>query len=62
MKLPDLSKSMMHDACLTFRHDYGLMSQEEQEKLQWQCIEWFGAIRAAIEQPSAYDTKEPSDG
>lgn len=33
----------LHNACMYFRHDYGLMKPEEQENLRWQAKEWLYA-------------------
>jgi len=32
------------NVCFSYRHDYGLMSKEEQDKLRFECKTWFGAI------------------
>ncbi|HUW43793.1 MAG TPA: hypothetical protein VMV95_02440 [Bacillota bacterium] len=38
----------IHDACLSYRHDYGLMSKKEQEKLRFEALEWLKSWRKAL--------------
>ena len=44
------------DACLSYAHDYGLMSREDREKLSWQAKWWLHAwrktlVRTALKEP-----------
>lgn len=41
------SDEALRDACLSYRHDFGLLSKEEQEKLLFQAKEWDIALRKA---------------
>lgn len=33
----------IEEACLNYRHDYGILEQEEQEKIQFEAQEWLQA-------------------
>lgn len=39
------SKVFIDNVCLSCRHDFGLMSEEDKEKLRFECKEWMRAIR-----------------
>lgn len=41
----DPTDHFYENVCLSYRHDFGLLSQEEKEKLMYECKEWFRAIR-----------------
>lgn len=32
------------NVCLSYRHDFGLLSQEDQERIRFECKEWMRAI------------------
>lgn len=38
----------MHDVCLSYRHDYGLMDPKDQEILRFQSIEWLRAWKKTL--------------
>jgi hypothetical protein len=39
---------MLADACMTYRHDYGLLSDEEKGRQKATCSHWWlGVVRAA---------------
>lgn len=52
---PDIFKSIIkkiedddelkNDICLSYRHDYGLLSEEEKKSVKFQLEEWLRAIR-----------------
>ena len=49
MELPELpTDAQLHYACLSYRHDYGLMDLASREKLQWECREWWRCISRAM--------------
>lgn len=35
-------------ACMSFRHDFGLMDQEQKDRLRWQAYEWLHAWRKEL--------------
>lgn len=39
---------VLSDACMTFRHDFGLLSIEDQKKLMFQAKEWSRALANAV--------------
>ncbi|ADX42527.1 hypothetical protein [Tetrasphaera phage TJE1] len=39
-----LTEAQIHSACLSFRHDYGLMTEEERRKLRRDCRDWHEAL------------------
>jgi len=49
----DPSAAQLHSACLSYRHDYGVMSEEARKSLQFTALEWFrawqkeGVVRSA---------------
>jgi hypothetical protein len=43
-KLINLSEMDIFNICLSYRHDYGLLTAEEQHTLQFECKEWARAI------------------
>lgn len=50
MKAPrELSDEEYADACLSYRHDFGLMTKEEQKSLMFQAKEWHRALKKASE-------------
>lgn len=50
--MPDeLSATQVADACLTFDHAFGLLPQEEKDRLLLDCRHWYHAIRRAILDP-----------
>jgi hypothetical protein len=42
------SQKQLHDACLYYRHDYGLMGPVAQEKLRSLALSWLDAWRKAF--------------
>lgn len=42
-----LTEKEVDDACLSFRHDFGLMSEKEQDAMRFQAKEWFRSIMRA---------------
>lgn len=38
------SDIFIDNVCLSYRHDFGLMTEEEQKKLRFECKEWMRAI------------------
>lgn len=57
--LPEgLTTSQVHDACLSYRHDYGLLDEQEARIVRIECSDWFRAIRRAL--PSI-PPQEPTD-
>jgi len=38
---------IINSACLSYRHDFGLMNKKEQDKLRDECKEWMRAINGA---------------
>ena len=39
-----LDERFIGNVCLSYRHDYGLMSEEERKLLESQCKQWMIAI------------------
>lgn len=39
------SSEFIDNVCLSYRHDFGLLSEEEKKKVRFECEEWFRAIR-----------------
>ena len=33
------------NVCLSYRHDFGLLSEDEQNKVRFECKEWMRAIK-----------------
>lgn len=33
------------NVCISYRHDFGLLSKEEQDKVRFECKEWMRAIK-----------------
>lgn len=40
-----LTPELLNDMCLTYRHDFGLLSEEEQQKLRIECRRWFETFK-----------------
>jgi hypothetical protein len=38
------SDLFIDNVCFSYRHDFGLLSHEEKEKLRFECREWMRAI------------------
>lgn len=38
------STEFIDNVCLSYRHDFGLMSDKEKQQLRFECKEWFRAI------------------
>lgn len=41
-----LTEAQLNSVCLSYRHDFGLMDAEEQERMRWAAKEWLRAFRA----------------
>lgn len=41
----DLTDAQIESACLSYRHDFGLLPEEEKALIRCQCKCWFEAIR-----------------
>jgi hypothetical protein len=39
-----LHKDFIDNVCLTYRHDFGLLSDEEKELLRYECNDWITSI------------------
>lgn len=52
MSRSDISDSELRDACLSHRHDYGLMLLEERRDLEFQAMEWLRAWDKALALPT----------
>ena len=50
------------DACMSVRHDYGLMGPIEREKLRFEALEWFRAWEKAIYEPSGPPQRKQEAG
>jgi len=38
------SDTFIDNVCLSFRHDYGLMAEQDKQRLRFECKEWMRAI------------------
>ena len=38
------SDKFIENVCLSFRHDYGLMAEQDRQRLRFYCKEWMRAI------------------
>lgn len=38
------SDKFINNVCISYRHDFGLMTKEEQEIVRFECKEWMRAI------------------
>jgi hypothetical protein len=54
----ELTEAQVADACLSYRHDFGLMSPGQQSRLMFQCREWHRALSHAKPENQA----EPNNG
>jgi len=45
----ELTEAQIESACLSYRHDFGLLSEEEKDLIRHQCKWWFIAIRKEFE-------------
>lgn len=51
--LPEsLTPEQLGDACLSYRHDFGLLDSGEQFSLRWQAAEWWRALSRAYNRPT----------
>lgn len=46
---PSKEERVINSVCLSFRHDYGLLSKEEQENLKFEAREWLYAWRKHLD-------------
>lgn len=44
-----LTLAQLNSACMWYRHDFGLMDAEEQERMRWAAKEWLRAWRKELE-------------
>lgn len=44
----DLTTDQTYNACMSYRHDYGLLEEDARWKVAWQCREWARSILRAI--------------
>ena len=49
LKLPELTKEQVESACLSYRHDFGFLSEEEKKRIRLDCKFWYDAIRKEFE-------------
>lgn len=42
------TRSQLHSACLSYRHDYGLLDEEARDSLRFTALEWFHAWQKAM--------------
>lgn len=47
-----ISQAQLHSACLSFRHDFGLLDEGEKATVMFQAREWLTAWRKALTTPS----------
>ncbi len=52
MKLENPTDAQLNDACLWFRHDFGLLSEHEKKKVRFEAKEWFSAWQKALADPA----------
>lgn len=38
------SDTFIDNVCLSYRHDFGLMSEQDKQRLRFECKEWMRAI------------------
>lgn len=48
--MPDMirhfaSDKFIDNVCLSYRHDFGLMTEQDRQKLRFECKEWMRAIQ-----------------
>ena len=53
----EVHAAVVDDACMSFRHDYGLLSDSEKASTIFQAMEWLKAWGRAILEPSAATRK-----
>jgi len=57
MNLPNKpTDSQLYDACLNYRHDYGLLTPPERVVVRDEALEWYEAWRKALETKENYGT------
>ncbi len=44
IELPADSPGFINNLCLSYRHDFGLMSEEQKDMLRFECREWIRSI------------------
>lgn len=49
----ELSEASLADASLSYRHDFGLLSNEEQERIIFEAREWYRALYKSVCEPVA---------
>lgn len=48
-----LTDAQINDACMSYRHDFGLLEDDDREIVKFQCREWWRSIRRALKRPEA---------
>jgi hypothetical protein len=38
------NNAFVENVCLSFRHDFGLLSEQDKQKIRFECMEWIRAI------------------
>jgi hypothetical protein len=46
-ELQELTDEQIDSACLSYRHDFGLLSVSEQDYIRFQAMEWAAALEEA---------------
>ena len=41
----DYDNKFIINVCLSYRHDFGLLNKEEQDRIMFECKEWMRAIK-----------------
>ena len=57
------TEAQLNSACMSYRHDFGLMTPDEQERLRWSAKEWLHAWRKEFAQaaPAPEPVRECAD-
>lgn len=56
----DSTPEQVDDACMSFRHDYGLMKKVDQAALQWNATEWLRAWQKAFARTALEEKPQPT--
>lgn len=54
----NLTDQQVDSACLSFRHDFGLLDRKQQDSLRFQCRQWSEAIGKGFEVTTAAPSQE----
>lgn len=61
--VPDaLHEAQLSDACMSYRHDYGLMDANEREIMRGQAAEWWRCLRRSVVEPNDSGEARPRGG